>query len=81
MDDAELRSRIVEEFELPVDWEADRNFLEEAMDSLQVLELVAFIEELAGLGAGDVPEEYPALETLQDAIDYFNEIATEGWNR
>ena len=49
-------------------------------DSLKLLDLVAFIEELTRYGDSAFYEEYPLLETLGDASDYYLELV-EGRRR
>ncbi len=51
--------------------------LEENFDSLTALELVTYIEESSGYEVGDAPEDYPVIETLQDAVDYYEELRAD----
>ncbi len=75
LQDSEVQKRICEEFELPADSSLTGDLLEEGhLDSLQMMELVSFVEEMAGIGPGQAPREYPLLSTLQDAIDYYREL-------
>ncbi len=78
LNDIEVRQRIGSEFGLPPDCSLTGDLIDEGrIDSLQMMELVSFIEELAGLGPGQAPREYPLLATLQDAIDYYKELVEE----
>ncbi len=73
-----VRNAIVQEFQLPSGVEPGALLVEECdFDSLKVIELIAFIEDLVGLPEGEAPEEYPRLVTLGDALDYFEELSPE----
>lgn len=43
-------------------------------DSLRTLELVSFVEDMAGLPPGESPDAYPILESVSDAVDYYSEL-------
>jgi acyl carrier protein len=63
------------EFDLPDDIDPEMLLIEDlAFDSLRVINLIAFIEELAGIQVGQAPDEYPVLLTVNDAMDYFCEL-------
>lgn len=67
--------RVRAEFRLPADVDEGAILSDDLdFDSLRLIELVTFVEEQAGCGGSDVPEEYPLLTTLGDAMAYFDEL-------
>ncbi len=75
MDGVDSAAAIRREFGIADDATPEMLLVEDLeFDSLKLLDLVAFIEELAGIGVGEAPEEYPLLETLGDASDYYLEL-------
>lgn len=72
----DIENDIRVEFRLPQDCLQQTDLVDAGfMDSLQLLELVAFVEERAGLEV-DLPTapEFPLIATLADAVEYYNEL-------
>lgn len=77
LDQAQVLSRIASEFQLPPGTEAGSSLADDlGFDSLRLIELVTFVESLAGCSGGDLPDEYPLLTTIVDAIEYYGSLVT-----
>jgi len=76
----DLRSALSNEFSLPKSCTDDSRLIEDlGFDSLRLLELIVFIEESAGRRAQTSSElEFPMLETIGDAIAYWDELHADG---
>ncbi len=73
--DEEVVEAVCQTFSLPSSMPRASSLLRDcALDSLQMIELVSLIEDLAGAPPGEAPEDFPILETLEDCIDYVHEI-------
>ena len=71
--DQEIRLILCKDLSIPLDTPVDADLTQfvSNFDSLKLIELVATLEELAGLQVGEAPNEYPIISTLQQAVDYF----------
>ena len=66
---------IRDEFEMSPTATAESKLIEDlGFDSLQMIQLIYFVEELAGLNTEEPSAEFPLLITLQDAVDYYFEL-------
>lgn len=74
MDRNHLSAAIAAEFGIQAEFPASSPLEEAGFDSLRKIELVAYLEEMAGLEVGQAPSEYPVIETLEDATTYFDEL-------
>ncbi|MGH9090704.1 MAG: phosphopantetheine-binding protein [Acidimicrobiales bacterium] len=75
LDEAQILSLISEELQLPPGTGAESSLADDlGFDSLRLIELVTFVESLAGCEGRDVPDEYPLLVTVGDAVEYYGSL-------
>lgn len=75
MERADIRAQIVSGIGLPTDLPPSAHLADiDGFDSLRHMELVALIEEIGGVLDGNGLVDFPILRTLDDAVDYCEDL-------
>ena len=75
MTESEFIERFVEEFGIEAAPSLEVRLWEDLnLDSVDMVDLVLFVEELSKVGQIDNPEFYPVIATLRDAYMYYLDL-------